>query len=182
MVCRIFSLPKLFLILAMPLWLSFSAIPLEEKFAFPAGEEGAQQMLEFVLQANDKERAELSLFLRPEKGDCEAIFDETYARKIFRYQKRLEKLAGIVVRPLLEDQTEYLLWETTPEELIDYTGEARNFPGGYREMAQFMPDELPVYRFKFVQPGHRLGSAYDMLVHINGKWRLIHRPWVVLFE
>ncbi|MEL6649612.1 MAG: hypothetical protein AAFQ87_02280 [Bacteroidota bacterium] len=151
-------------------------------YDFPPGRDGAQAIIDFLLYADEEERIELSSQLRPEKEDCDAVFTEEYARKVYRYQQRINKMARIVVQPLVEGQTDYLLWEATTQDLIDYKGEARFFPGGYKEIAAYLQPNFTFYRFKFIEPGHRLGSAYDMLVHVNGHWRLIHRPWVVMFD
>lgn len=151
-------------------------------FDFSPDQAGLEELLTYVLQANRKERIALSHYLEPDETVCHAVFDFTYAKEIFRYQRRLQKLAHIVVQPLQEEQTDFLCWTATTEELLDYTGEARYFPGGYHEIANFMMPGVRFYRVKFVQPGRKIGTAFDIWVHVNGKWNLIHRPWVVLFE
>ncbi|GAB4407264.1 MAG: hypothetical protein OHK0039_09650 [Bacteroidia bacterium] len=149
---------------------------------FPAGRRGAEALVNYILSASPKERELLSRQLLPTAEDCQAVFPGKLGTKVYRYQRRLYRQARLVIRPLIESQTEYYLWGATQSELLDYVGEAREFPGGYHEMADDIAPEITCYRFKFVQPGHRLGSAYDILVHVNGHWRMIHRPWVVLFD
>lgn len=159
---------------------SFSSAQ-DEEFDFPPGEEGVEQMLEFILEASNKERKALSAWLRPDLESCKAVFDDRIALKVFKYQKRLKREVNLVIRPLLKDQTEYLLWGANQEAIASYSSaDARSFPGGYRELADYMNPEYEFFRFKFVQPGRKLGSAYDVLVHVNGKWCMIHRPWVVI--
>ncbi|MEM7370712.1 MAG: hypothetical protein AAF587_19015 [Bacteroidota bacterium] len=153
------------------------------EITFPPGREGVEQMILYLLDANSKERKEYTKRLLPTLEDCEAIFDGKMGKKVYRYQKRLKRRANIVIRPLLKDQTEYLLFQASSEDLSDYDkDEARNFPGGYHELAEYFRPGIMFYRFKFVQPNRKLGSAYDVLVHVNGNWRLIHRPWVVLIN
>lgn len=153
----------------------------EKEFDFPPGEEGVEEMLDFILDASNKERKALSTWLRPNLEDCKAVFDDRIATKVFKYQKRLKREVNLVIRPLLKDQTEYLLWGANQEAINSYSSsDARNFPGGYRELADYMNPNYEFYRFKFVQPGRKLGSAYDVLVYVNGKWCMIHRPWVVI--
>jgi len=149
---------------------------------FLPGREGVEQMLQFVLQADEEQQRMLTDSLWPKEADYEAVFFPLYRKKIYRFHKRLRRIADIYIHPLLEDQTEYLLWSATTEELMEYTGAARFFPGGYREFAPYFKPELTFYRFKFVQPGMKLGSAYDVLVYVNGKWRLFHRPWAVMID
>lgn len=164
------------------LWPAFGQKESARTYEFPPGREGAMQILEFLLYADEEERIDLSVQLRPDREDCDAVFTEEYARKVYRYQQRINKMARIVVQPLMEGQTDILLWEATTQDLIDYQGEARFFPGGYKEIAQYLQPDFTFYRFKFIEPGHKLGSAYDMLVYVNNHWRLIHRPWVVMFD
>ncbi|TAE47886.1 MAG: hypothetical protein EAZ89_16590 [Bacteroidetes bacterium] len=138
-------------------------------------------MLAYVLKADHKERIALTEQLKPTEEDCMTLFSAVLGEKVYRYQKKLDRQARIIVRPLLSEQTDILLWSATVEELRTMTGDARCFPGGYHEIAEDMAAGYTLYRFKFVQPGRSLGSAYDMLVFVNGHWRLIHRPWAVLF-
>jgi hypothetical protein len=142
---------------------------------------GVVQMLEYILSASPEEREALTRALRPTEEDCLLLFPGRIGRQVFQYQRRLKRQAHIIVRPLLADQTEYLLWEASTQDLLALEGEARHFPGGYHELARFIEPGYRFYRFKFVQPGRQIGSAYDVLVHVNGRWRLIHRPWTVLF-
>ncbi len=150
--------------------------------AFAPTREGVEQMLTFVLNASEEEQRMLTDSLIPTEADYEAVFFPLYRKKVYKFHKRLRRIADIYVHPLLEDQTEYVLWSATTEDLQAYSGEARYFPGGYREFAPYFKPALTFYRFKFIQPGMKLGSAYDILVFVNGKWRLFHRPWAVLID
>jgi hypothetical protein len=147
----------------------------------PPGRESVQALLRYVLEAPAEERARLTYALLPSREDCEAIFTPDFAAKVFRYQRHLWRKARIIVRPLMDQQTDLLLWRATTEQLESYTGEARYFQGGYRELTPYLKEGITFYRFKFIEPGRKVGSAYDSLVYVNGHWRLIHRPWQVLF-
>ena len=149
---------------------------------FPEGKAGVQSMLEYLLEADMPSRIALTEGLKPSLEDCQAVFVGKLGKEVYRYQKRLDRQARIVVRPLLKKQTDYLLWEASTEALRVYDGEARNFPGGYHEISDLMANDLMFYRFKFIEPGHKLGSAYDVLVFVNDHWCLIHRPWTVLIQ
>jgi hypothetical protein len=47
---------------------------------------------------------------------------------------------------------------------------SREFPGGYRKIAdQLHPDQVWL-RFKFVPPGGNTGMSYDGLVWLGGRW------------
>ncbi len=177
------NLPSFILVIGS-LFFSFDCVFSQQDTipTFSGNRQGVEQMLQFILQADESQQRILTDSLRPEEVDCEAVFFPLYRKKVYRFHKRLYRIADIYVHPLLENQTEYLLWSATTEELMEYTGEARFFPGGYREIAPYLKPELTFYRFKFVQPGMRLGSAYDVLVYVNGKWRLFHRPWAVMID
>ncbi|MDX2245444.1 MAG: hypothetical protein SF052_01605 [Bacteroidia bacterium] len=147
---------------------------------FPGTPQGAYDLLNYILQIPDTERKQITRELKPTLADCETIFEGNLGKKVYRYQQKLDRQADIVIRPLLQSQTDLLLWHATTSELLEYSGEAQYFPGGYKELAQFMDSRFTFYRFKFIQPGRYLGSAYDILIHVNGRWRVIHRPWTVL--
>ncbi|MEZ4827141.1 MAG: hypothetical protein R3C61_12820 [Bacteroidia bacterium] len=147
---------------------------------YPGTVQGARQLLNYILESDFEERRVITRELRPTLEDCEYIFEGSLGKKVYRYQRKLDRQAGIVIQPLLKSQTDLLLWHATTSELLEYSGEAKNFPGGYHELAQYMSPGLTFYRFKFIQPGRYLGSAYDMLIFVNGHWRIIHRPWAVM--
>lgn len=150
---------------------------------FPPGRVGADSLLRFALQADDATRQALTHSLFPTPADCKRLLrDERLARRVYRYQRYLRRRSDLVLGPMLARQTELLLWQATSDELEVYEGEAQFFPGGYHELADQLAHDLVLYRAKFVEPGRRLGSAFDVLVYLNGHWRLIHRPWVILFD
>jgi hypothetical protein len=150
--------------------------------AFAGTPEGFEGLMELIIGASQETQMEMMESIRPDWEDYAVVFeDEGFAKKVFRFHRRLWKESGMVVRPLLEDQTELIYWIATQSALLEYSGEARNFPGGYREIAPYLNPELTYVRCKFVAPGRRLGSAYDMWVFVNGNWRLFPRPWAILF-
>ena len=146
---------------------------------FKEGKEGLEAMLIFILQANPEERAALTMMLKPDESDYEKVFKGKLANKVYKYHRRLYRLSDIIIQPLLPHQTDIKLWEATTNELKDYIAEARHFPGGYHEIAHHLHEGLTFYRFKFVEPGRKLGSAYDVMVYVNGSWKIFHRPWAV---
>lgn len=148
---------------------------------FPGTREGAEFMLSYILNASREEREVLTDSLRPLPSDYSKVFTVKFGKKVYKYHRKLFRMADIVIQPLLPYQTEYLLWEASREDLLEYVSEARHFPGGYHEIADNLKPGFTYYRFKFVEPGRKLGSAYDVLVYVDGHWRIFHRPWVVRF-
>ncbi|MCB0839355.1 MAG: hypothetical protein KDD99_21940 [Bacteroidetes bacterium] len=171
-----------FTVLFLLIFFPFFSLAQNNVPEFPGTREGAQELLTYIIQATHKQRVELTKSMVPSLEDCEAVFDDRVAKKVFRYERKLNRQIKIIIRPLLKDQTDLLLWSATTEEMVDYVGEAKYFPGGYKELAQYLRPNQTVYRFKFIQPGRYLGSAYDMMVYVNGNWKMIHRPWAVLFK
>lgn len=165
------------LVLFGPLHALAQEVPL-----FPEGKDGAIALLEYVLKADEATREQLTIAMEPTREDCDSLIkDKRLARKVFQYQKYLARHADIILKPLLPEQTEWILWQANAASLIAYEGDARQFPGGYRELAEWLKPDVSVYRFKFIEPGRKMGTSYDLLVFINGHWRLIHRTWIVLF-
>lgn len=144
---------------------------------FPAGEEGAKQLLSEFLKA-DTDKLALTAALKPKPEDYMAVFaTEEMGKKAQAYYEELWQMLGkspIMPKP---NQTELLLHAATTDELKAGTGNASEFPGGYKDVAaQFKPG-LTLYRWKFVEPGQTLGMAFDGLCNIDGRWILIPKPW-----
>ena len=148
---------------------------------FGPGKEGLNEMMVYLLQANEDERILFGTSLFPTKEDCDEVFMPEVSGKVFRYQKYLRRQAAIVIQPLAPFQTDFLIWTASTAQLKEYVEEAKYFPGGYHELAPHLKNGHTFYRIKFVQPGHKIGSAFDVLVFVNGHWRLFQRPWTVLF-
>ncbi|MEM9986492.1 MAG: hypothetical protein AAF804_15475 [Bacteroidota bacterium] len=158
------------------LWAQDPQIP-----AFPGNQAGADSLLQYLLASDLEARVEMTRALRPSREDCEQLLsDHRLASKVYKYQRFISRQPDFILGPVLAVQTAYQLWKTNAHELIDYVGEARQFPGGYRELAVYLAPELELYRFKFIEPGRKMGTAFDLLVYINGHWCMIYRPWVAL--
>lgn len=145
---------------------------------FPGTEEGAKQMLaEFLKPGAD--HAALSKPLRPTKDDYKAVYGADSADKLASVYDPAWDKGEVVLKPN-EGQTELKLWSATSEDLKNGTGNATDFPGGYKKVADKLQPGLTLYRFKFVKPGEDLGMAFDGLVFVNGHWALIPKPWRAL--
>ena len=57
---------------------------------------------------------------------------------------------------------------------------AIDLPGGWKLVGPFIKPGLTFYRGKFVKPGERLGMSYDGLVHVNGRWVWVPKPYKFL--
>lgn len=173
---------KFFLTMMMLLLLPGLYAQEGDSLSFGHGREGLEELADHLMEADNKERTRVSNLLKPEWEDYLEVFTDTaYARKLYRYHNRIWRQRLVVVKPLIKSQTMYQIWEARGTELKAYEGDAQYFPGGYHEMADLLVQDQVYYRLKYIKPGRRLGSAYDMIVYLDGHWRLFPRPWVLLF-
>ncbi len=146
--------------------------------SFPPTEAGARALLAQFLPDSTVDKSAAMRRLRPTRADYRAVYTESLAGKLEEaHRRQWDSGATIGGRP---DQTELLVVFTTTDDLIDGQPVAREFPGGYGRVVGEMKRGIPIVRFKFVKPGSSLGMAFEGLVHVNGRWVLIPKPWSVV--
>jgi len=123
----------------------------------------------------------ISKQLRPTTADYKALFDASSAAKLDAVYGKEWDAGNLVVAPR-PGQTEVKLFSATSAELKAGTGEAKDFPGGYKRMAKHLAPNARFYRFKFTEPGKDAGMSFDGLSHVNGHWVLVPKPWRGLDE
>ncbi len=145
--------------------------------AQPATAEGARAVAaQFLGDAPGDKQAALAK-LRPTAADYRAVYREPLAGKLEEAQKSLwDSGKGLSGRP---NQTELVIVFARTDDLIDGKPVLGEFPGGYKDITSQMIRGVPIVRFKLVEPGKTAGIAVDGLVHVNGRWVLIPRPWNV---
>ena len=126
------------------------------------------------------DHAALTNALRPTSADYEALFDPTLARQIESAQAAEWDAGRIVVKPKDPKQTELHFRTATGAELKAGTGNASEFPGGYRKVAPHVAETATFHTFEFVEPGKSSGTAYDGLAFVNGHWVIVPKPWRAL--
>ena len=120
----------------------------------------------------------MTLALKPTAEDVRAVYGEPLAgRLIAHYEGLFAPGAAIAPKP---GQTQLLSTFTTTAALKRGDPVLADFPGGYREVLEYFVSDVPIARFKFVEPGETLGMAFDGLIHVNGRWVLMPKPWSVL--
>jgi hypothetical protein len=117
--------------------------------------------------------------LKPDRADYEAVFGKDLAAKVEAAYQSAWAGGDPGIGPK-EGQTEVLVWKATTEELRAGTGDAKEFPGGWKTAAEKLSPGLTFHRFKFVKPGEATGMAYDGLIFLNGRWRMFPKPWRAL--
>jgi hypothetical protein len=144
----------------------------------PGTEDGAKALLaEFVKPGADT--ATLTRSLRPSKADYDAVFMPELATKADAVYGPAWDGGQMVIAPK-QGQTQVLLASATSDELKSWTGNAAEFPGGWKDVGAQLKPGVTFYRFKFVEPGQELGMAYDGLAYVNGNWRIFPKPWRVM--
>ena len=154
----------------------------QEPPVFPDGCEGLIALGNYLVQASEDERKTLTRSLKPEQEDYARVFQGKFGKRVYKYHRKYWRRHDPVMRPYYKAQTEPHCWNTTPDSLAMYKGDARQFPGGYREIAQYFQPGIVLYRLKLVKPGMRLGTSFDAFIFVNGRWKIFPRPWVLSDE
>jgi len=140
-----------------------------------ANEDGARALLsQFV--APNADHAALTRSLRPTSADYKTLFDAKAAAKIEAAHAKGWDSNKAIIKPK-PGQTEIKVWSATGSDLAKGTGNAREFPVGYKKVAKHLAPSVLFFRFKFVEAGKDTGTAYDGLAFINGHWVIAPKPW-----
>lgn len=140
---------------------------------YPGTDDGAKQLLTDIRTGD---AAAMTKGLRPTSADYKAVFADDVAAKAESGYEKLWSDPKTVIGAKPEN-TELLLVKATTEDLQKGTGEASEFPGGYKRIAEKLKPGLTLYRWKYTKPGEKLGMAYDGLVYVNGHWAWFPKPW-----
>lgn len=145
---------------------------------FPPTEAGARAVAAQFLANSRVDQSAAMKKLRPTQADYLAVYKEPVAGALEAENDRLwEK--GETLR-VSAQRSEILMIVVPTEDLIDGKPVLSEFPGGYRRVLPFLKRGIPIARFKYVEPGKTTGLAVDGLVHVNGRWVLMPKPWTVV--
>lgn len=125
------------------------------------------------------DKAALTQSLRPTSEDIAIIFKPSLAAKIEDYVSKVFGAGSIEPKP---SYTEVLVTVASTSDLIDAGPALREFPGGYKRLRPHLRRNIPIVRFKFVEPGETLGLAFDGLYWVNDRWVLVPKGWRVVEE
>jgi hypothetical protein len=124
------------------------------------------------------DHAAMTLALKPTAEDVRAVYGEPLAAKLIaNYDELFASGGAIQPKP---GQTQLLTTFTTTGALKRGDPVLAEFPGGYEDVLPYIVGNVPIARFKFVEPGETLGMAFDGLVHVNERWVFMPRPWRAL--
>jgi hypothetical protein len=118
----------------------------------------------------------LTLSLAPTEADIRAVFSEPLASKLVPHYAAMFASSQAVIGPKA-GQTAVLVTLTTTGRLKSGGPDLAEFPGGYADVAPYFNQDVPIVRFKFVEPGETLGMAFDGLAFVNGRWVIMPKPW-----
>ena len=144
--------------------------------AVGVAETGRALLAEFLDPAAD--RAALTAALKPTPEDIRAVYAEPLATRLIAVSEKIFS-SGAVIAPK-PGQSELLFVPTTTARLKAGDPVLGRFPGGYRKVLSYFRADVPIVRFKFVEPGKTRGMAFDGLIFVNGHWVLIPKPWRAL--
>lgn len=121
------------------------------------------------------ERLALLLSLRPRAEDYEHVFAaDAVAVARDAYQALWTSPQPLNPPP---QQTLVELHVATAHELATGTGAAREFPGGYAQVATRLQPERFWLCWRFCEPGQTVGVQYDGLVHLDERFVWFPKPW-----
>lgn len=142
----------------------------------PVAAEGRALLDRFFDPRADHEA--MTLALKPTPEDVRAVYAEPLAARLIQSYDQLF-VAGAAIQPKA-GQTQLLATFTSTAALKRRDPVLAEFPGGYEDVLPYIVGDVPIARFKFVEPGETLGMAFDGLVHVNGRWVFMPKPWNAL--
>lgn len=145
------------------------------------GDDAGATALIKALNDKNNDQVALSKSLRPDAADFKAIFVGDAAAKAETAYKKIWDAPTFSPFKGSAEQTEAIVQKATTDDIVAWNATASNvLPGGYEDVKGSFNKGFSVYRFSYVKPGEKLGMAFDGLIHVNGHWVFIPKPWKFL--
>ena len=142
--------------------------------------QGKSMLMDFLADAKNSE-TDLPTFLlslKPNTKDIRTIYAEPLASKLIPYYDELfNSISSLELKP---EYTEIYYVFATTAKLRSGDAVLDEFPGGYKDVAQYLLGDYPLSRFKFVRTGETSGLAFDGLIFVNNHWVIMPKPWRAL--
>lgn len=139
------------------------------------GSEAEARALLMKFYAPDADHRALTQALAPTAEDIRTVYKEPLASALIEsYAQAFTADVAFSPKP---DHNDILLVHATTRNLVNGDAVLREFPGGYKDVLQYFRADVPIVRFKFVTSGETLGLAFDGLIHVNGRWVIMPKPW-----
>jgi hypothetical protein len=131
-----------------------------KRLAYPGTADGLKALL--TTEFTKTESGPVVAALRPDSGDYAAVFEGDAAQKVQRTTEDAFKGPP----PALGKPGDAVnaIAGATANELKDGSGNARNCPGGYRQVGPVLKPDVTIYCAKLG------GTSYDGFVFVNGHW------------
>ncbi len=140
--------------------------------------DAAREMLTRYLTLPRVERVALVGALRPRHEDYRRVFVDAGASGV---ENGYGALWGNRPEwPFQAGQTEIRLAAAHVEDFVHRTPISRFFPGGYRQIAAWLKPGTIWLGWEFLAPMRSVGSSFDGLVALDGRFAWFPRPWKVL--
>ncbi len=143
-----------------------------------AGSEADVRQLLAKFMKPGADTAALTYSLKPLPDEVRMVYREPLASKMIAMYDRLFT-PKVKIGPHA-GQTKLLTFYSTTAKLASGDPMRDKFPGGYKDVYQYMKPDFPIVRFKFVKPGETLGMASDGFIFVNNHWVFMPKPWTAL--
>jgi hypothetical protein len=142
--------------------------------AEPGSEADARAVLAAFVKPGADHRA-LTQAILPTEAEVKAVYADPLGAAMWKnYAEQMGP--GVSFAPKA-GQTDLIVVYATTRDLFDKKPVLQDFPGGYKDVLQYLKIDVPIVRFKFVKPGETLGYAFDGLIYINNRWVIMPKPW-----
>ena len=128
------------------------------------------------------DRTKLTTQLIPDAQAARELLQESLAVRAAKVYPQLFANPSMGSLGPREGQTEFILKKISTTELRSGSAKARQFPGGYRTVADKLNPGFTIYQFSFVEPGESSGMRFDGLVKLNGQWCIFPKLWRLMDE
>jgi hypothetical protein len=142
-----------------------------------AAKEGKLDRVGEVVRSLIPTKADLNELLRPE-------WVEKIAPELEGQMGKMRELDAVAVARsfgLQPDRSQIDVYKTTTEELASYEKGSmawEKFAGGARRVAQkALQPRKELFAVEMREPGHRLGTKYQLFAYANGHWALLGKLW-----
>lgn len=140
----------------------------------PGSYEDARALLQRFYAPGADHRA-LTQALLPTEAEVKAVYAEPLGSALWA-DYAAQMTPDVAFAPKA-DHNDLLIVHTTTRALFDQQPVLQEFPGGYKEVLQYLKVDVPIVRFKFITSGETLGLAFDGLIYLNNRWVIMPKPW-----
>jgi len=141
-------------------------------------DDAKQLISKFMIKGADY--AKLTNSLKPTLADANALFaKEEYAKKAFDYITKIFEQINKkkdYIQPK-DGEIGYTVIPATVKDIKEGTGNASEFPGGYKKISSKLKDNNNIYLIKFLKKGEKDGSTFHSLVFVNNHWVIFFKVW-----